>query len=43
VGVVEIAESTMTIKLNAPGATARPTDFAPADGYLVFALKKETK
>lgn len=39
-GVLRIDGDTVTTKLSAPGATDRPTDFSPADGYLVLVAKK---
>jgi uncharacterized protein (TIGR03067 family) len=43
-GLIEITGNTMKLKLAVPGATDRPTDFAPAPeaGYLLaIATKKE--
>ena len=42
VGVVEVTATTVRAKLNAVGATVRPTDFepAPAEGFLAFTAKK---
>lgn len=40
-GVVQISEKLLTGKLNTPGSTDRPTDFAPADGFFVFNATKK--
>jgi uncharacterized protein (TIGR03067 family) len=42
-GVIDIGEKTLRFKLNTPGATTRPMDFEPADGYFVFVLVKKAK
>ena len=42
-GALEIGEKTIRFKLATPGATTRPADFEPADGYFVFVLIKKTK
>ena len=39
-GVLQITDDTITCKVNAAGATERPKDFVPADGYFVFLAKK---
>ena len=41
-GVLQIDGKTIWGKLAQPGMTARPTDFAPADGYFVFAAVKKS-
>lgn len=40
-GVLQIDGKTIWGKLAQPGMTTRPTDFAPADGYFVFAAVKK--
>lgn len=40
-GVIEIGETWIHGKLNSPGATTRPSDFEPADGYFTFAAAKK--
>ena len=40
VGVVEVTGKTMRGKLAEPGATTRPTDFAPTEGTFVFTMVK---
>jgi uncharacterized protein (TIGR03067 family) len=40
-GVFEINGKTMTGKLSNPGGTARPTDFAIAEGFFVFTMVKK--
>ena len=42
-GIAQIADGKMTFKLATPGATTRPTDFAVADGFLVFSMTKKPK
>ena len=39
-GVLRIDGDTITAKLSTPGSTNRPTDFTPAEGYLVLVVKK---
>jgi uncharacterized protein (TIGR03067 family) len=40
-GVVEIADKTMTGKLGEPGVATRPTDFAVAEGTFTFKMVKK--
>jgi uncharacterized protein (TIGR03067 family) len=42
-GVIQIATDAVTGKLNTPGAPQRPTDFVPAEGFIVFVLGKKGK
>lgn len=42
-GVVQIAADTITGKLNTPGVLERPTDFVPAEGFVVFVLTRKGK
>jgi uncharacterized protein (TIGR03067 family) len=39
-GVIEIKATTMRGKLNTAGATVRPTDFEPAEGFFTFTAVK---
>jgi len=39
-GVLRIDGDTITAKLSTPGSTNRPTDFTPAEGYVVLVAKK---
>lgn len=39
-GVIEVTDTTMRGKLNTPGDTVRPTDFAPSDGFFAFTATK---
>lgn len=40
-GVFEVTGKTMNGKLGNPGGTARPTDFAVAEGFFVFKMVKK--
>ena len=40
-GVIEVDGKTMRGKLAEPGATARPTDFAAAEGFFTFSATKK--
>lgn len=40
-GVLQIDGKTIWGKLAQPGVTARPTDFAPSEGYFTFAAVKK--
>ena len=40
-GILQLDGKTMQGKLTQPGLTARPTDFAPADGFFVFTAVKK--
>jgi uncharacterized protein (TIGR03067 family) len=42
-GVIEIAADSITGKLNTPGVPQRPADFVPAEGCIVFVLKRKGK
>ena len=39
--VIQVDGKTMQVKLADAGATARPADFAPAEGFTVFTLVKK--
>jgi hypothetical protein len=39
-GLVQMADDTITVKLNTSGSPERPKDFTPADGTFVFVAKK---
>ena len=40
-GIFELKDKTMTGKLGNPGGTARPTDFAAAEGFFTFTMVKK--
>ncbi|HKV99222.1 MAG TPA: TIGR03067 domain-containing protein [Vicinamibacterales bacterium] len=40
-GVCQLSGKTLTCKIAQPGVAARPTDFAPADGFTTFVMVKK--
>jgi hypothetical protein len=42
-GVLQITGDSIMGKLSAPGTPDRPTDFTPADGYVVFVMTRKAK
>ena len=40
-GVFQLSGKTLTGKFAQPGATTRPTDFSPADGFTAFVMVKK--
>jgi uncharacterized protein (TIGR03067 family) len=41
-GVFELNGNTLTVKVAQPGSTERPTDLAPADGFVTFVMVKKS-
>jgi uncharacterized protein (TIGR03067 family) len=41
-GIIQITGDTVTIKVNQPGATVRPKDFTPSEGFEVVTARRRT-
>ena len=41
-GIIQLSGDTLTIKVNQPGATVRPKDFTPSEGFEVVTARRRT-